>query len=1068
MRRPTLRFVLFSVLVLTLVTGPGPPRVPIEPPPTGVRPRGVGCSGGARGVGCSGGARVAPRLPTGAPKPVPKPATPPKVAPRPVAGAPRDPHVPVPDRLNGQREVLSAHAGRREWAFLALAARARPVEAPGLVGRHLEALEASAGGLKDLAPLRDLAHGPWPEAARVEDIEAGLAAFGKTAAPDEAAVLRRYFALRAEMEGRPEIAQRLLRPGEARDTPTVLRDLKALGDIDAELPPVPPLGELPQPEPTPLGLKAGVRHRLDEGLPGLADKLPDVEPGARRGALRAIESSAGMHWHHVAISLHNLKAAEADGPDDREAEVERRLGRPLTPEERLLAGGCCAPRRPPRWPRRCGPRRRAERRGRPSMIRYQCPRCGRERESDDGLAGMTVICLGCGERFVVPLLSLLGRREGGRGAPCPPPTPVPCPPLDLLRRALAGELSAEEPAALSRHLDGCPTCRLELARLAEAHRVVPEAAPSDVRPDRDAGPRRRLRRWACALLLLAGLLAWRFWPRTAPEAAPPAPGWPSPLDVLDPARLTDADWPRADRAAEAVGVLPLDRDADGRLDVSITRESVVLINNARGQEVVRIDAYAPPRRGGGGVIIDPRTGQIIGIDPSMLNLDLRAAEDRHNAVAAVLSPKADRLVVLGATFHKAGTLASIGGDDHDGTGEWAQVWRWEGGALTPLEAQPLERLGARGAAFSADGKLLATTSDKGVDVWEVGDKALTHRGKISGEWRPLLFAPDGRSLAVVKPGAFALYDLGPILPGGSGWARWHLLWVALALGAAAAVFIPVSYPGEAARARRRLSSAGRAAALGVGACVGWWAWRPVPAGAPLTVGLCFGSALAVLLFLAWARRRWPDGGADNAVLLITCLGAVVCLALWAWQFWWPSPSLLTPSRSDLAGADVKSAAFSADGRELAVVRTDGRLSLFDAATGKETRSWDMPPGVARPEYADDGRHLLAVAEGKAYVLRLRPFDDDAFVLSCCEKVLSRNPESAEALLARGHVRLRKGELDEAIADFTAAIRLDGKNAAAYLARGQALTDRGDYAAAKADFAAAVLIDPKLADPPKGK
>src|SRR5262249_38661573 len=106
MRRPTLRFVLFSVLVLTLVTGPSPPRVPIEPPPTGARPRGVG---GARGVGCSGGARVAPNVPTGAPKPVPKPATPPKIAPRPVAGVPRDPHVPVPDRLNGPREALHAH-----------------------------------------------------------------------------------------------------------------------------------------------------------------------------------------------------------------------------------------------------------------------------------------------------------------------------------------------------------------------------------------------------------------------------------------------------------------------------------------------------------------------------------------------------------------------------------------------------------------------------------------------------------------------------------------------------------------------------------------------------------------------------------------------------------------------------------------------------------------------------------------------------------------------------------------------------------------------------------------------
>jgi hypothetical protein len=255
-----------------------------------------------------------------------------------VVGGPHEPHVPPPDRLNGQREVLHARAAARDWALLTLAARARPIEAPGLVGRHLEALESGAAGLKDLAPLRDLAHGPWPEAARVEEIEAGLAAFGKTAGPDEAAVLRRYFVLRAEMEGRPEIAQRLLRPGEALDTPTVLRDLKALEEVNAELPPVPPLGDLPLPEPTPIGLKASVRQRLDEGLPGLPDDLPAAELRARLGALRSIETSAAVHWGHVALSLYNLKGVNAAAdPDEREDEVERRLGRPLTPEERLLA-----------------------------------------------------------------------------------------------------------------------------------------------------------------------------------------------------------------------------------------------------------------------------------------------------------------------------------------------------------------------------------------------------------------------------------------------------------------------------------------------------------------------------------------------------------------------------------------------------------------------------------------------------------------------------------------------------------------------------------------------------------
>jgi hypothetical protein len=665
------------------------------------------------------------------------------------------------------------------------------------------------------------------------------------------------------------------------------------------------------------------------------------------------------------------------------------------------------------------------------MIRYQCPRCGREREGDDRLAGMTAVCLGCGERFVVPLLSLLGRREDNHGAPCPPPAPAPCPPLDLLRRALAGELSVDEPAALSRHLDECATCRLDLARLAAAHRVVPETAPSGVRPDKDVRPRRRLLRWACALLLLAGLLTWRLWPRPALEAPPPAPGWPSPLDLLDPDGLKNDDWPPDQRPAEAVGVLDLSRGGDGRLVASI-RDGDVLIKNARGEEVAHLDYHM-------------------------------------QAVRAFLSPQADRLVVLGTTRHTPTPISRVVAGAEDSVGHWAHVWRWEGDTLTPLEEQPLEYLDYYPAVFSLDGGLLALSGQGGVDVWKVGDKGLRHLGQIAGAEKPLVFAPDGRSLAVVKPEGCALYDLGPLLPGGSGWARWRLLWATLGLTAAVAVFFPVSGQSEAARAQRRLAGAARAASFGVGACVVWWACRPVPVGAPLTVGLGFGAALAILLLLARARRRSPaGGGAEDAILVLTALSALACLVWWAWQFWWPSPLLLTPSRSALAAAKVSAACFSPDGRELAAVRSDGRLSLFDAATGQETRSWAMPAGVARPELAADGRHLLAFADRKAYVLRLKPFDDDAFVLSRCEEVLSRDPKSAAALLARGHVRLHRGELDEAIADFTAAIGLDGKNGAAYLARGQALTDRGDYVGAKADFAEAVRLAPTLADPPKGK
>jgi hypothetical protein len=591
--------------------------------------------------------------------------------------------------------------------------------------------------------------------------------------------------------------------------------------------------------------------------------------------------------------------------------------------------------------------------------------------------------------------------------------------------------------------------------------------------DRPATPHRRLPLRVVCLVLLGVLLAWRFWPRPAPVEAPPAPSWPSPLDVLDPARLADNSWPRDARPAEAVGVLKLDRDADGRLEVSIA-EGIVLIKNARGKEVVRIDAYAPPKREGDRVIVGMRDGKIIAIDLSKPEPEIFGnPRDDHKVLGAALSPKADRLVVLGHTSHIAGPMSRMSGHDADWSGQWAQVWRWEGSALTPLEVQQLEGPDARTAAFSPDGKLLATGSDNRTDLWEVGDKGLKHLGKISGKSKQLLLAPDGRSLAVINPGSVGVYDLGPLLPESSGWTRWRLFCVALGLLAAVTVSVLLSQPSEITRfrrAERRLAIAVWAAYLGVGAWWAWWAWRPVvPVGLALNVGLGFGAALAVLLLLAWARRRSTQAGAEHGseatarIRLVAIVGAVVCLVLWAWQFWWPSPSLLTPPGSDLASADIRSACFSADGSELAAVRSDGRLSRFDVTTGKETRGWPMPDGVLRPEYATDGRHLLAVAADKAYVLRLKPLDDTAYILSCCEKVLAQDPKSIEALLARGHVHLHRGDLDRAIADFTQVIAQDEKNAAAYHGRGLARTDRGDYAGARADFAAALRHDSKLAD-----
>src|SRR5262245_21520842 len=62
-------------------------------------------------------------------------------------------------------------------------------------------------------------------------------------------------------------------------------------------------------------------------------------------------------------------------------------------------------------------------------------------------------------------------------------------------------------------------------------------------------------------------------------------------------------------------------------------------------------------------------------------------------------------------------------------------------------------------------------------------------------------------------------------------------------------------------------------------------------------------------------------------------------------------------------------------------------------------------------------------------------------------------------LARGERGFRRGDLDRAIADFDAAIRLDPGKAVAYSQRGNAWRSKGDQERALADYEAAIRIDP---------
>jgi tetratricopeptide (TPR) repeat protein len=79
-----------------------------------------------------------------------------------------------------------------------------------------------------------------------------------------------------------------------------------------------------------------------------------------------------------------------------------------------------------------------------------------------------------------------------------------------------------------------------------------------------------------------------------------------------------------------------------------------------------------------------------------------------------------------------------------------------------------------------------------------------------------------------------------------------------------------------------------------------------------------------------------------------------------------------------------------------------------------------------------------------------------------EEELKRSP-SAPAYNARGIIRFGKGDLDLAIADFTEAIKLDGKSSTAYDNRGVAWGREKEYAKAIADYDKAIELDPKFAN-----
>lgn len=89
--------------------------------------------------------------------------------------------------------------------------------------------------------------------------------------------------------------------------------------------------------------------------------------------------------------------------------------------------------------------------------------------------------------------------------------------------------------------------------------------------------------------------------------------------------------------------------------------------------------------------------------------------------------------------------------------------------------------------------------------------------------------------------------------------------------------------------------------------------------------------------------------------------------------------------------------------------------------------------------------------------------DDEKIIGECGMLIDHErtakADRLKALVARGGAHARKGEVERAIADYDAALRLEGGQADLFNARGELWWKQGDRPKALADFGAAIKLDP---------
>jgi len=165
----------------------------------------------------------------------------------------------------------------------------------------------------------------------------------------------------------------------------------------------------------------------------------------------------------------------------------------------------------------------------------------------------------------------------------------------------------------------------------------------------------------------------------------------------------------------------------------------------------------------------------------------------------------------------------------------------------------------------------------------------------------------------------------------------------------------------------------------------------------------------------------------------------------------------------------------------AVYKSKGNL---DAAFADFGQAIALDPTYAAAFYNrgsandDKGDHEHAIADFDA-AIRLDPNSADAFTGRCaaraeagtdlqqaladCNHSLTLRAKDPFALDSRGFTFLRLNQFDSAIADYSAALKLDPKLASALYGRGLAKQKKGDSAGGQTDMAAANLLQSDITD-----